>query len=252
MTDPRVLAVVLAAGKGTRMNSDLAKVLHPIAGKPMLSHVLESLHEIGSACSVVIVGHQAEQVRELCDSFGVKTALQAEQLGTGHAVLQAEALLRSESGYTLILCGDVPLLRSTTLRELLRASQDPEVVGAVLSAVTEDATGYGRILRDVQGRVVGIVEEKDASEQQRKIKEYNTGTYCFRNDLLWDALQSVGSDNSQGEFYLTDVVAILVREGHAIAGVVAPDEREVQGVNTLSDLHRAEVDRTALLSGGVE
>lgn len=247
-SEDKILAVVLAAGKGTRMKSDLAKVLHPVAGKPMLAHVLDRLVELKHGRTVVVVGHQAEMVAEICASYGAETALQAEQLGTGHAVLQAAPLLREESGRTLILCGDVPLLRSSTIKELLAAASQPQVGGAVLSAITDDASGYGRILRDESDHVIGIVEEKDATDEQRTIREYNTGTYCFRNDLLWDALDRVGSDNAQNEFYLTDVIEILVGDGQHVAGVVAPDEREVQGVNTVEDLKRAEADRTDLLA----
>lgn len=246
MTDLAKFAVVLAAGKGTRMKSDLAKVLHPVAGRPMLSHVLESLRTIETSRCSVIVGHQADRVGEICAEFGVDTALQEEQLGTGHAVLQAKDALEGASGYTLILCGDVPLLRPETLERLYRDTVDTNAAGAVLTAITDDATGYGRILRDGRARVIGIVEEKDATDEQRKIREYNSGTYCFRNDLLWSALAEVGSDNSQGEFYLTDVVEILVSRGEDVRGVVCSDERELQGVNTVDDLARAEADYLAL------
>jgi bifunctional UDP-N-acetylglucosamine pyrophosphorylase / glucosamine-1-phosphate N-acetyltransferase len=241
-----IFAVILAAGKGTRMKSDLAKVLHELEGKPLLSHVLDALSEIGAARSAVIVGHQAEAVARLCDGETVETALQEEQLGTGHAVLQAREALEGLSGHTLILCGDVPLIRAETLRALVDAAIQPVVAGAVLSAVSDDATGYGRILRDDDGSVVGIVEEKDATDAQRSIHEYNTGTYCFDNARLWTALDGLSTDNAQGEFYLTDVIEILVASGHRVEGVICGDEREVQGINTVDDLARATADARAM------
>jgi bifunctional UDP-N-acetylglucosamine pyrophosphorylase/glucosamine-1-phosphate N-acetyltransferase len=228
------------------MESDLAKVLHPLAAKPMLGHVLTTLAAIDNAKSVVVVGHQADAVREVCKSYGVESALQAEQLGTGHAVLQARALLEGEEGYTLLLSGDVPLLSAATLRDLLKQTVEAGAAAAVLSAVTDDATGYGRILRDEAGHVRAIVEHKDATPAQREIQEYNTGTYCVRNELLWSALDRVGSNNAQGEFYLTDFVGILVGEGKTVLGVICPDEREVQGVNTLADLAKVELDYAAM------
>lgn len=235
-------AVVLAAGKGTRMKSDLAKVLHPVAGEAMLIHVLRALSAIETDRTVVVVGHQAQSVRELCQPFGVDTVLQVEQLGTGHAVDQARPLLFALPGHTLILCGDVPLLSVSTLRRLRDTTVQAGAAGAVLTAVAADATGYGRIVRDAEQHVVAIVEHKDATDEQRRIREYNTGTYCFRSDRLWSALSRVGRQNAQGEFYLTDVVGILVGDGHPVLGVVCDDEREVQGVNTVEDLARVNRD----------
>lgn len=239
-------AIVLAAGKGTRMKSDLAKVLHPLAGRPLLAHVLESLQQLRPARTVVVVGHQAEDVARLCRGDGVETVLQEEQLGTGHAVAQARSGLEGLAGRTLVLCGDVPLIRVTTLRRLVDETAESGAKGAVLSAVTEDASGYGRILRDDDGSVIGIVEEKDATDEQRAIREYNTGTYCFDNEVLWPALERLDTENAQGEFYLTDVIAILVREGHRVEGVVCEDEREVQGINTVEDLARAGRDHARM------
>lgn len=239
-------AVVLAAGKGTRMRSDLAKVLHPVAGRPMVAHVLASLAEVGVPDAVVVVGHQADAVREAVGPFGARCVLQEEQLGTGHAVAQAEPLLAGREGRTLVLCGDVPLLQPATLERLRDAVTPGGSAAAVLSAVAEDATGYGRILRDAGDHVVGIVEHKDATDEQRAIREYNTGSYCFRNDLLWPMLSRLGTDNAQGEFYLTDVVALLVGDGHHVAGVVCADERETRGVNTPNDLAAVERDHGEL------
>jgi bifunctional UDP-N-acetylglucosamine pyrophosphorylase/glucosamine-1-phosphate N-acetyltransferase len=242
-------AVVLAAGKGTRMKSDKAKVLHEVAGKPMLSRVLDSLSELGVDQTVVVVGHQADAVREICAEHSVETVLQAEQLGTGHAVEQTRPLLEGREGLTLILSGDVPLLRSATLSTLQEAVQKDGAAACVLTAITEDASGYGRILRGPEGEILGIVEEKDASEEQRRIREYNTGTYCFENALLWPLIRQLDTDNAQGEFYLTDLIALLVRSGERVQGVVCADEREVQGVNTIEDLDRARRDWEELHCG---
>jgi bifunctional UDP-N-acetylglucosamine pyrophosphorylase/glucosamine-1-phosphate N-acetyltransferase len=244
-----IFAVVLAAGKGTRMKSEKAKVLHEVAGKPMLSHVLSTLQRLGADQTVVVVGHQADAVSEVCRGFAVETVLQAEQLGTGHAVEQTRGLLEEREGLTLILSGDVPLLRTETLLTLREAVAKRNAAASVLTAVTADASGYGRILRGDSKEIVGIVEEKDASESQRSIREYNTGTYCFQNALLWPLMRQLNTDNAQGEFYLTDLVALLVRGGERVEGVVCEDEREVQGVNTIEDLARAQRDWEVLHGG---
>jgi bifunctional UDP-N-acetylglucosamine pyrophosphorylase/glucosamine-1-phosphate N-acetyltransferase len=231
------------------MKSDKAKVLHEVAGRPMLSRVLDSLSELGVDQTVVVVGHQADAVREICGEHSVETVLQAEQLGTGHAVEQTRPLLEGREGLTLILSGDVPLLRSATLSALQEAVRKDGAAACVLTAVTEDASGYGRILRGPEGEILGIVEEKDASEEQRRITEYNTGTYCFENALLWPLIRQLDTDNAQGEFYLTDLIALLVRSGERVEGVVCADEREVQGVNTIEDLDRARRDWEELHRG---
>lgn len=243
-------AVVLAAGKGTRMKSDLAKVLHELDGRPLLRHVLDALAPLEPERTVVIVGHQAERVAECCDAKGTSTALQAEQLGTGHAVDMARPQLDGEAGVTLVLCGDVPLLTTKTIRALVEHTRTTGAAATVLTAVAEDATGYGRILRDERDRVVAIVEHKDATEEQRRVREYNTGTWCFDNAKLWPVLARLDRNNVQGEYYLTDVVELLVRDAERVEGLVCTDEREVQGVNTLDDLARAARDRAAMQEAG--
>jgi bifunctional UDP-N-acetylglucosamine pyrophosphorylase/glucosamine-1-phosphate N-acetyltransferase len=235
-------AVILAAGKGTRMKSDLAKVLHPIGGRPLLQFVLDACEPLHLDETVVIVGHQAEQVSELSSANGASTALQAEQLGTGHAVDQARARLAGRAGQVLVLCGDVPLLTTETIRSLLERTEETGSAATVLTAIADDATGYGRIVRDGDGRVTAIVEHKDASESQREIREYNTGTWCFDNAKLWGLLDRLDTDNSQGEYYLTDVVELLVADGQRVEAVICEDEREVQGINTVADLDRATTD----------
>jgi UDP-N-acetylglucosamine diphosphorylase/glucosamine-1-phosphate N-acetyltransferase len=235
-------AVVLAAGKGTRMKSDLAKVLHEIDEKPLLEFVLDACKPLDLAATVVIVGHQADRVTEVSARNGAETALQAEQLGTGHAVDQARSALESRTGSVLVLCGDVPLLTTRTIQALLDRTEQTGAAATVLTAIAEDPTGYGRIVRDDSGAVQAIVEHKDASEAQREIREYNTGTWCFDNAKLWDLLGRLDTDNSQGEYYLTDVVEILVSDGELVEAVVCEDEREVQGINTVDDLARATAD----------
>jgi bifunctional UDP-N-acetylglucosamine pyrophosphorylase/glucosamine-1-phosphate N-acetyltransferase len=242
-------AVVLAAGKGTRMKSDLAKVLHPLGAKPLLRHVLEALAPLEPARTVVVVGHQADDVAAISTGPGVTTALQAEQLGTGHAVDMARPELEGREGVTLVLCGDVPLLRTSTIRDLVETTRAKNAAATVLTAVAEDPTGYGRIVRDDDGQVRAIVEHKDATDEQRKIREYNTGTWCFDNARLWSVLSRLDRDNAQGEYYLTDVVELFVGEGEVVAASVCEDEREVQGVNTVDDLERARRDREAMEDG---
>lgn len=243
-------AVVLAAGKGTRMKSDLAKVLHEIDGKPLLEFVLDACKPLGLDGTVVIVGHQAEQVAGVSKRAGAQTALQAEQLGTGHAVDQARAALESKSGSVLVLCGDVPLLSTKTIAALVERTEQTGAAATVLTAIAEDPTGYGRIVRDADGAVQAIVEHKDATEEQREIREYNTGTWCFDNAKLWDLLGRLDTDNSQGEYYLTDVVEILVSDGEHVEAVICEDEREVQGINTVDDLARATADWHEMGTGG--
>lgn len=243
-------AVVLAAGKGTRMKSDLAKVLHELGDKPLLAHVLDALAPLAPKDTVVIVGHQADAVAAVSDGPGVTTALQAEQLGTGHAVDMARPALEGKAGHTLVLCGDVPLLRTKTIEDLVATTRDAKAAATVLTAIAEDATGYGRIVRDGDDRVVAIVEHKDASEEQRAIREYNTGTWCFDNAKLWSVLSRLDRDNAQGEYYLTDVVELLVKDGERVAASICADEREVQGINTVDDLARAKRDLEAMGDGG--
>ena len=243
-------AVVLAAGKGTRMKSDKAKVLHELGGRSLLRHVLDALAPLGPASTVVIVGHQAEAVAAESTGPGVTTALQAEQLGTGHAVDMARDALEGHDGLTLVLCGDVPLLRTRTIEALVRTTREAKAAATVLTAIAEDPTGYGRIVRDGDGKVTAIVEHKDATDTQRAIREYNTGTWCFDNAKLWSVLSWLDRDNAQGEYYLTDVVELLVGDGETVAASVCEDEREVQGINTVDDLERARRDLAAMGGDG--
>ncbi|MGL4819450.1 MAG: bifunctional UDP-N-acetylglucosamine diphosphorylase/glucosamine-1-phosphate N-acetyltransferase GlmU [Bacilli bacterium] len=223
-------AVVLAAGKGTRMRSKLYKVLHPVCGKPMVQHVVDVVKQVGVTEVVTVVGHGAERVKEqLGDS--VKYCLQSEQLGTAHAVMQASDLLEGKSGTTIVICGDTPLFQEETIAKLVAHHEQSGAKATILSSVLEDPTGYGRIVRGTDGSVMKNVEHKDASEEERAIREINTGTYCFDNESLFEALKLVSNDNAQGEYYLPDVLGILKHQGEKIEAYVTEAFEETLGVN---------------------
>lgn len=223
-------AIVLAAGQGTRMKSKLYKVLHEVCGKPMVKHILDLLHKIQVDRTVVVVGHGAGMVKDVLGDQ-VEYVIQEQQLGTGHAVLQAADLLENLEGTTLILYGDTPLLTEQTIRNLIQTHTEKQAAGTLLTAQMDNPTGYGRIVRDTQGAVQRIVEEKDCTEEERKITESNTGTYCFNNRQLFEALHQVTNDNAQGEYYVTDVIGILHKAGHHIEGYCTSDPAEATGVN---------------------
>jgi bifunctional UDP-N-acetylglucosamine pyrophosphorylase / glucosamine-1-phosphate N-acetyltransferase len=245
----QVAAVVLAAGKGTRFRSDLAKVLHRAAGRTLVGHVLEALRPLDLAQVIVVVGHQAEDVRAEVEASGVPgvtTVLQAEQRGTGHAVQQAVPALAEGIERVLVLPGDTPLLTAPTLAQLLDASEGR--AAAMLTAELDDPSGYGRVLRTDAGTVAGIVEHRDATDDELAVREINAGMYLVDRPLLEDGLARLDDDNDQGELYLTDIVGFLTGDGHAVAAVVV-DEDEVAGVNDrrqLADaaavLHRRHLD----------
>jgi len=230
-----VEAVVLAAGKGTRMNSDLPKVLHEVAGKSLLAHVLDTVAAVGIDHTVVVVGHKAELVQNTSASQGLDFVIQEPQLGTGHAVQVAVPSLRL-GGHTVVLAGDVPLLRASTLADLVASTAASGVAANVLTCVVADAGAYGRIVKDASGQVQKIVEARDATPAELAIGEYNTGVFCFRTDQLIEALDSLTTDNQQGEYYLTDTVAYLVDKGRRVGTVVTTDPDEVVGINTVAEL----------------
>lgn len=237
--DKTIDAVILAAGKGTRMNSDLPKVLHPVAGKPLLDHVLDTVTEVGIDHTVVVVGHKADLVQSTCGRPGLDFVRQEPQLGTGHAVQVAEPALRS-GGYCVVLAGDVPLLRAVTLRRLVEGTIASGAAAVVLTCVVDDAGAYGRIVKDASGQVQKIVEAKDATAAELAIGEYNTGVFCFRTSDLSAALAQLTTNNKQGEYYLTDTVAYLVGQGRPVAAVTTADPDEVVGINTVAELATAE------------
>jgi bifunctional UDP-N-acetylglucosamine pyrophosphorylase/glucosamine-1-phosphate N-acetyltransferase len=235
----RPTVVILAAGLGTRMRSALPKALHPLAGKPLVRHVLDTVRSMGPARTVLVVGHQADRVRQAVAGYDVEVVLQAEQLGTGHAVRQASAAIERAEGPVVVLCADTPLLTPDTLRGLIEAHQKKRAAVTVLTALLEDPHGYGRIIRTRSG-VSRIVEEKDATAAQRKVSEVNSGIYCFEKKFILAALGGISNRNAQGEYYLPDAVTLARKKKLAVADVRCADPDEVLGVNSRYDLSVAE------------
>ena len=232
-----VHVVVLAAGKGTRMKSALPKVLHRAGELPLIDHVVRAAEALAPQSITVIVGYHGESVRNaFAKRPGLAFASQEPQLGTGHALLQAEPALRGRTGTVVLLSGDVPLLRTATLAALVRAHTDHGAAATVLTAVVDDPHGYGRIVRGEQGRIESIVEHKDATAEQRRIAEINSGIYAFDLTPLFDALRQIGASNAQGEYYLPDLVSIYRARGLVVETVVADDPREILGVNSRKEL----------------
>lgn len=240
MKENKFCALILAAGKGTRMKSDKAKVLHELNGEPMLYYSVAAAKEAGAEKIVAVIGHQADEVRKSFSNSGCIFVEQKPQLGTGHAVLQAKDVLAGYKGLTVILCGDVPLLKSSTIKSLVDNHVASEAIVSVLTTIPPPPHAYGRIVKDDKGNVLKIVEHKDATEIEKKIGEINTGIYCVDTKFLFHALQKVTNNNQQHEYYLTDIVEIAVREGQQVKSFVASDYVEVMGINTVEELVRAE------------
>lgn len=243
--------VILAAGKGTRMKSDRAKVLHEVDGRAMILHVVAcAAGVVARPRVVVVVGHQAEAVRRTVSAAfpDVRFALQEEQLGTGHAVSCALPRLEKDVRRVVLLCGDVPLLSAATVRRLVAEHERAGRALTVLAVEAADPTGYGRILIDDDHRVTAIVEEADATPEQRRVRTVNSGIYCVERDFLGQALARLENDNAQGEYYLTDIVGMGRRRGLRVGAMVWRDGEELMGVNTLGELKRAE-DRLRCRSG---
>jgi bifunctional UDP-N-acetylglucosamine pyrophosphorylase/glucosamine-1-phosphate N-acetyltransferase len=237
------------------MVSALPKVLHQVCGRPMAAYVLDTLAEVGVASPIIVVGHEGAQVRAALGDRG-RYILQAEQLGTGHAVMQALPLLEGFAGTVLIVYGDVPLLRSETIETLLAHHRGQGAAATILTDLREDPTGYGRVVRDAHGNVRRIVEEPDASPEEREVREINAGTYAIEAGALREALRAVQPANVQGEYYLTDVIGLLLERGRTVAAVVAAASQETMGINSRRELAQVEaVMRAAILdelmAGGV-
>lgn len=234
------VALILAAGKGKRMKSDLPKVLHKLNGKYIVDYVIDSARKAGLDRQILVIGHQEEMVRKALADRQVDFALQAEQLGTGHAVIVAEPQLRNFSGDLVVLCGDMPLVKTETIQLLIAERQRLDAAAAVLTVVLNDPKTYGRIVRDDRGLLEAIVEYRDADNENRKIKEVNTGAYCFDWKELQPILHQLKANNSQKEYYLTDSISILVSMGKRIGALVASDPLEGQGINSIEELKQLE------------
>lgn len=232
--------IIMAAGKGTRMKSDLAKVLHPILGQPMIHYVIALARDVGSQRVIAIIGHQKDRVREALQDERIEFAVQEPQLGTGHAVMQAEPLLHDYDGHVLVLSGDAPVLTRSTMRQMIAKHFEHNATATVLTAMMPDPTGYGRVIRNPDGSVKKNVEHKDATEDERKINEINSGIYMFNSPELFNALKKINSNNAQNEYYLPDVLKIFIDSGKKVMAHVTPDAAEISGINTIEQLQAAE------------
>ncbi len=248
--------VVLAAGKGTRMKSALPKVLHPLAGRPIIGHVLRTARSLDAATTTLVVGHGADEVRAaLRDWADLQFVVQSPQLGTGHALLQTETVLKDRRGTVVLLYGDVPLLQGATIERLLERHRASRASATVLTADLPDPYGYGRIVRDADGQIARIVEERDASAEERALTEINSGIYAFELGPLFGSLHALATDNAQGEYYLTDLVAQYRRRALVVETLCLADGAELRGVNSRIDLAdltavvRARKARALMLDG---
>jgi UDP-N-acetylglucosamine diphosphorylase/glucosamine-1-phosphate N-acetyltransferase len=235
-----VAAVILAAGLGKRMKSDLPKVLHPLNDKYLVDYVIENTQKAGVDNIVLVVGHKYELVQEKLADRNVKFAVQLPQRGTGHAVQMAIPVLGDFTGDLLVLCGDMPLVSTGTIANLRKTRSYAKAAAVVLTVKLDDPKSYGRIIRDQQGYLEAIVEYKDASEEIRKINEVNTGAYCFDYQQLLIVLNQLKSDNAQGEYYLTDTIALLKKRGLKVAAMVSDDPNEGLGINSQEELIQLE------------
>ncbi|MDE5863381.1 MAG: NTP transferase domain-containing protein [Lachnospiraceae bacterium] len=237
----RIKAVILAAGKGTRMKSELPKVIHEVLGKPMVNYSIEAAMEAGAEASDIclVVGHKAELVKEAVGDK-VRYVLQEEQLGTGHAVRCAGDFIGTE-GLTMVLCGDTPLITGNTLKQLVETHLSEKNAVTVLTARVDDPTGYGRIIKDNWGKFVKIVEQKDATLEEQRVDEINSGMYLFDSAVLSNALSKLTNNNAQQEYYLTDTIEIVKSQGLGeVAAMVVGDADEIKGVNSQEQLKEAE------------
>ena len=230
------------------MNSDLPKVLHRLGEKSLIEHVLNAAEQLEPDRLILVVGHRRDEVKGQLGGKGIEFVVQEPQLGTGHAVQQAAALLGEEDGEIIVLSGDVPLLRANTLCKLLGAHRQEQAVATVLSTKTPNPAAYGRIVRNSVGNFMRIVEAREATEQEKEICEINSGIYCFDIRALFDALKEVRADNSKGEYYLTDVIGVLKARGLSVQAVDLAYFREVRGINTVAELLDAEQDLRAVLA----
>ena len=236
MSDDRA-AIILAAGKGERMESDIPKVLHRIRGRPMISILIDTLARLNFARLIVVIGYKGEMVKDELSEHPVSFVWQHEQLGTAHAVQMARDVLGDFTGTTLVALGDVPFLSARSIELLFEVHEETNAAATCLSAIVGNPAGYGRIIREGTSSIMkDIVEDKDASEQVRRIREINTGTFCFDTKRLFAALEKVDNKNKQGEYYLTDTIKIMRNNGLRVAVVTAENPDEVLGVNSIEQL----------------
>lgn len=245
-------AIILAAGRGTRMQSDLPKVAVLLAGRPLIRYVLDATMEAGLDRIVAVVGYRRDVVAEAIGSLPVLMAIQEDQRGTGHAVMMAAPLLTGQTGPVVVLAGDIPLIKANTIAELLRHHGRTGAAVTVLTADLPDPSGYGRIVRAPDGRVMGIIEEKDATAEVRLIREINSSIYAFDWAFLAPALGRLTSQNAQGEYYLTDTLTMAVEEGRLVEAIKVAEAAEVSGVNTVEQLAELEEARNRLGGSGGE
>lgn len=232
------VGIILAAGQGTRMKSNLPKVLHPLLGKPLVQYSLETIKSVTNQPPLVVIGHESDQVKDAVGE-SARFVFQTEQLGTGHAVLQAEPLLREFNGLVVVVSADMPLLRKETLSSLIQAQQGNGGPMTLLTVKGEDSHGFGRIIRSVDNSVSAIVEEAEATLEELNIQEYNVGAYCFRSDWLWDALKEIGVSTKKGEYYLTDIVGIARNQRKRVKAISVIETCEAMGINTRQHLAEA-------------
>jgi bifunctional UDP-N-acetylglucosamine pyrophosphorylase / glucosamine-1-phosphate N-acetyltransferase len=239
VVDSPLYIIILAAGKGTRMKSARAKVLHEVFFAPMVHHVLHAIAPLQPTKAIVIVGHQRDAVQKSLANFPVELAVQEAQLGTGHAVLCAEPAIQVMEGSVMILCGDTPLIRSETLQSMLDSHNREDATLTLMTTVLDDPSHYGRIISGDSGDILAIVEEKDASSEEKEIQEINAGIYCIKTQFLFDHLKNIGTDNSQGEIYLTDIVTQAVTKNHHVQKFTTPNPADILGVNARFELSQA-------------
>lgn len=236
----KVATIVLAAGIGKRMKSNLTKVLHPIAGRPMILYTVDLARRITEKGIIVVLGHQTEKIKEVLTGEDLKFAIQKKPLGTGDAVKEALRLIEDYSGTVLVLNGDTPLLREETLNRLLQTHQKEKTKVTLLTAEFDNPTGYGRVLRGRRNKILRIVEEKDLKKNEKDIREINSGTYAFDSKFLFEAIKGINRNNAQREYYLTDTIEIATKKGIKVSSVSAEDHEEVLGINTRINLAKAE------------
>lgn len=235
----KLAIIIMAAGKGTRMNTELPKVLHKLNNKTMIEHVIDTTLKINPEKIIVVIGYKSELIKKQLNDYNIEYAEQLEQLGTGHAIMQCQNILNDFKGDTLILSGDIPLITKKTLADLYKKHIEYKSKGTILSAIINNPTGYGRILRD-KNSFISIVEEKDANEKQKKINEVNTGIYIFNNQILFSNINQINNHNNQSEYYLPDVLPIILKNKHQITVCKTSNELEIKGINTIQQLYDLE------------